>query len=81
MPIRHVDIGGPTHYRWGSMETRREETGPVTDSMLENYRVLTQETMPAYKKRITELEARIKELEAENSRFQPKPIGNATERK
>ena len=49
------------------MTMRREETGPATDAMLDNYRVLTQETLPARDKRIAELEARVIELEKENA--------------
>ena len=56
------------------METRREETGPVTDSILEKYQVLVEETVPAYQKRIAELEKEVQ-------RLQPKPVRNTPKRK
>jgi hypothetical protein len=75
MPIRFVDIAGPTHYRWGPMETRREEMGDAGHSMLEKYQKLITEDVPAYKKRIAELEAENERLKLLVAKQQPKQIG------
>jgi hypothetical protein len=52
----------------------REPLGPVGHSILEKYQVLIEETVPAYKKRIAELEKEVK-------RLQPKPIRQQPKRK
>jgi cell division protein FtsB len=52
----------------------QEPLGPVGNSMFDNYRKLIEETLPAYKKQIAELETRVAELEKENARLQPKDV-------
>jgi uncharacterized small protein (DUF1192 family) len=54
------------------VEARREETGPVTDSMLDKYQILIQETVPTLNKRIAELEAENERLKLLVAKQQPK---------
>ena len=81
MPILFIDRTGRTRYRWGPMKTRREETGDVTNSILDKYQILIEETVPAYKKRVAELESRVRKLEIENARLQPKDVRQKPKRK
>jgi hypothetical protein len=63
------------------VKTTREETGQATDSMLENYKVLTDETVPALNKRVAELEIENERLKLLVAKLQPKKVRQAAKRK
>ena len=81
MTIRIVDKSAATHYTLWPMTMSREPMGNAGHSMLDKYQKLITEDVPAYQKRIAELEAENERLKLLVAKQQPKQIGKAAIRK